>query len=380
MAGDWIKMRAALTSCPKVMAMVRTVGCENEEFKGLSRDTLRLIVVGGLHAVWSAVNEHSTDGVLQGLYIEDIDDMAGVTGFGEAMESVGWLVADQKARTLSFPNFTQWNIPGKDTTAAERMRKHREKQRVTRNVTRNVAQPLRNVTRNALQDVTRNAVTVTRNRYDRQDKTRERQEGEVPGNDETPNGVSSSDGFATVPAASPSPDLGNAPERPQEAPSRPKRAKRVYRVTWDANAGFKGITEADQENWKSAYPAVDIRRAFAAMHAWLIANPAKAKKSNWQAFITRWLQREQDRGGDAKSNPVNRAISHEERRNAQSLADQKARDAYDYRWREDARKMMGAREYAQWRAAYEREMKRRRAERDDSDDGNEFLKIRRPPA
>ena len=30
MAGDWIKMRAALTTCPKVAAMARAIGLHDE--------------------------------------------------------------------------------------------------------------------------------------------------------------------------------------------------------------------------------------------------------------------------------------------------------------------------------------------------------------
>ena len=36
------------------------------------------------------------------------------------------------------------------------------------------------------------------------------------------------------------------------------------------------------------------------MHEWLIANPTKATKSNWQRFATNWLKSEQDKGGDMR--------------------------------------------------------------------------------
>ena len=84
MAGDWIKMRAALTTCPKVAAMARAISL-TDEFVGLSRHAMRLLVVGGLHAVWAAVNEHTSDGVMANAYPEDVDDIAGIDGFGSAM-------------------------------------------------------------------------------------------------------------------------------------------------------------------------------------------------------------------------------------------------------------------------------------------------------
>ena len=373
MAGDWIQMRAALTSCPKVAAIARTIRA-TEPFSGVPKQAIRAMVVGGLHAVWSAVNEHTTDGVLAGLMVEDLDDLAGIDGFGSAMLEIGWVEKGESPKTLIFPNFEQWNTPAKDRTAAERMRKHREKQRVTANV----AQPLRNVTRNC---------------YDREDK-RERREEENPGTDVPPYGGTSSDGFATAPAPPAAPVLGDAPERPPEATREAKKTRRVYRVGWTPEAGFTGISEADRELWKKAFPAVDLELAFSQMHSWLISNPAKSKKSNWNLFVHRWLTREQDRGGNLKSNSVSKFQSPEERRNAQSLADREARAKFGWAWREDARQMMGNDEYAAWRhrnglqsmeeikAARENrqrqqtiEAARRRGTANDS--GNEFLSLKK---
>jgi hypothetical protein len=126
MAGDWIKMRSALTTCPKVAAMARGLGT-SEGLAGLPRQALRLMVIGALHSVWSAVNEHTADGVMANAYPEDLDDIAGIHGFGMAMSTVGWLEVDSVAGTLTFPNFDQWNTPGKDRTNAERQRRHRER-------------------------------------------------------------------------------------------------------------------------------------------------------------------------------------------------------------------------------------------------------------
>jgi len=69
-----------------------------------------------------------------------------------------------------------------------------------------------------------------------------------------------------------------------------------------AGGKWVGITDADKAGWAKAYPACDIDRQLAAMGEWLKANPAKAVKSNYRRFITSWLSRSQDHGGDAKSN------------------------------------------------------------------------------
>jgi hypothetical protein len=246
MAGDWIKMRAALTTCPKVAAMARSIGMA-DDFRGLSRQAMRLLVVGGLHAVWAAVNEHTSDGVMANAYPEDLDDIAGVPGFGKAMQTAGWLEVDEAAATLTFPNFGQWNTPAKDTTAAERMRKHREKERVTRN-TVTVTEPLR--------------VTVA------PDKTRQDKREDIPA--------------APVPTSDPA--------KPSRSPAKPA-------VSWTADAGWQGITDADRQEWAQAFPGAVLAQELAKATAWLKANPQRAGRRNWRRFIVGWLQRCQDKGG-----------------------------------------------------------------------------------
>ena len=59
-----------------------------------------------------------------------------------------------------------------------------------------------------------------------------------------------------------------------------------------------------KERWGEAYPAVDLDMQLSRMDAWLRANPAKAKRKLWERFVTNWLSRSQDRGGDIKSNPI----------------------------------------------------------------------------
>jgi hypothetical protein len=248
MAGDWIKMRSGLTTCPKVAAMARSIGA-SEDLRGMPRQAVRLLVVGGLHAVWAAVNEHTSDGVMANACHEDLDDISGVPGFGKAMQSAGWLEVDVVAETLTFPNFGQWNTPAKDTTAAERMRKHREKQHVTRN-TVTVTDPLR--------------VTVTPDKT-RQDKIRE--------------------------------ELPAAPVATSEPPKRRTRSRPDAAISWTADAGWQGITDTDRQEWRLAYPACDLAGELARATSWLRANPTKAHKSNWRKFVVGWLTRSQDRGG-----------------------------------------------------------------------------------
>lgn len=247
MAGDWVKMRAGLGTCPKVAAISRSVCASSSVCAGLPRKAMRLLVIGGLHAVWCAVNEHTTDGCMRNAVPEDLDEITGLDGFGLGMQEAGWLEVNQQTKVLLFPNFDQWNTCAKDSTAAERMRKHRAKQDVTRNS--------RNVTRNGYANVT---VDKTR-----QDKIE-----------------------IEEPAA-------------QVATSVPKRKRSQPNdsVSWSADAGWQGITDADRQEWRTAYPACDLTGELAKAASWLKANPTRAHKSNWRRFLVSWLTRSQDRGG-----------------------------------------------------------------------------------
>lgn len=226
--------------------MARSIGMA-DEFRGLSRQAMRLLVVGGLHAVWAAVNEHTSDGVMANAYPEDLDDIAGVPGFGKAMQTAGWLEVDEAAATLTFPNFGQWNTPAKDTTAAERMRKHREKQRLAQQPV-TVTAPLR--------------ATVA------PDKTRQDKREDIPA--------------APVPTSDPA--------KPSRSPAKPA-------VSWTADAGWQGITDADRQEWAQAFPGAVLAQELAKATAWLKANPQRAGRRNWRRFIVGWLQRCQDKGG-----------------------------------------------------------------------------------
>jgi hypothetical protein len=84
---------------------------------------------------------------------------------------------------------------------------------------------------------------------------------------------------------------------PDGTSSDPLRAE----ISWDAQNGFAGITDSDRAAWSEAYPAVDIKRAIAAASEWLKSNPAKRKKQH-RRFLTAWLSRQQERGGDIPSN------------------------------------------------------------------------------
>ncbi|WP_367871822.1 hypothetical protein [Luteolibacter sp. Populi] len=75
----------------------------------------------------------------------------------------------------------------------------------------------------------------------------------------------------------------------------------VPELGWSAEKGFAGITEGDRKQWAEAYPALDIASQLARAAEWLKANPHRRKKAV-RRFITNWLARAQERGGDRVPN------------------------------------------------------------------------------
>lgn len=256
MAGDWVKMRSALLANPKVHAIAKAIGRDQRAgaalttgFSGcpdqvLSRHALRHVTVTALLCVWSSANEHSDDGTLSCCDLEDLDEIAGVPGFGEAMQAVGWAISDGQSKCVSLPNFSEHNTPAKDRTAAERQRRSR-------------------ALRHGVTVTACHGVTVTQRR---EEKRREEQ----------------------IQPAAPVPT--SEPPKASRTPAKPK-------VSWSADAGWGGITDADRQEWRQAFPGAVLDQELAKATAWLKANPSRAGRRNWRRFLVGWLQRCQDKGG-----------------------------------------------------------------------------------
>lgn len=60
---------------------------------------------------------------------------------------------------------------------------------------------------------------------------------------------------------------------------------------------WENITDEDRVSWAKAYPACDIVTELAKAVEWILANPARGKKSNYRRYIVSWLSRTQDSGG-----------------------------------------------------------------------------------
>lgn len=76
-------------------------------------------------------------------------------------------------------------------------------------------------------------------------------------------------------------------------------------LNWSKDYGWRGVTDTMRQEWKLAYPACDPDTQLARMDQWLKANPQKSMKKLWLKFVTGWMSRSQESGGDLPRNPVN---------------------------------------------------------------------------
>lgn len=113
----------------------------------VTRNVMRSVTVASLLTVWGAANEHTSDGIFRNADLNDIDDMVGIPGFGEAMQSVGWAKYDKENECVILPNFNEYNTCGRDRAAeknAERQRRYREKKKADSNDDSNVTNDVTN--------------------------------------------------------------------------------------------------------------------------------------------------------------------------------------------------------------------------------------------
>jgi len=92
MAGDWLKMEVATPDKPEVLAITARMGWDDPD-----------LAVGKLFRVWRWFDQHTTDGNAHGVTLALLDRIAGVTGFGAAMQFAGWLIVSDDG--ISLPNF-----------------------------------------------------------------------------------------------------------------------------------------------------------------------------------------------------------------------------------------------------------------------------------
>lgn len=182
MAESWIKMRGSLMTNPKVIKMARLLLQDAEFLAWFAHDGVQLdasqavtrrhvtvvtrVTVGALTPLWAQVNECAgTDFVLPDASLFEVDEMAGVPGFGRALEGVAWLRVLPDSKGVEFPNFIEHNTVGKERSAgaktqAERAKEYRERkqQKALESVTNTVTEK---------RDASRDTVTTEKSREEK---------------------------------------------------------------------------------------------------------------------------------------------------------------------------------------------------------------------
>ena len=160
MAGDWIKMRGNLWDHPKVARICDMTG-QGEA-----------AVIGGLYYLWALADQHTADGVLDGLSPGRIDRKVAIKGFSDALVAVGWLSTD--GESVVIPDFEEHN-----GSSAKKRSQTAKRAAVHRSANATDAQESQDGRAGATQDSAEsNAHSVT-GALPREEKRREEERGEA---------------------------------------------------------------------------------------------------------------------------------------------------------------------------------------------------------
>ena len=114
MAGDWIKVQTCTPDKPEVHLIAEHLAIDPDA------------VTGKLIRIWCWADQQTADGNADSVTKSLLDRVSGVTGFANALISVGWLM--QTDTGFCFPNFDRHNGNSAKTRAAsaKRVEKHRK--------------------------------------------------------------------------------------------------------------------------------------------------------------------------------------------------------------------------------------------------------------
>jgi hypothetical protein len=249
MAAEWFPVDVSLDTKPEVQELVDLTGDPVE------------VIVFRLLKLWGWVQLNTADGRFRSTPARLGRICGGEASFWEAVASVGWIVFD--GETAQIPKWEE-RFGG---AAKRRALKNRRQDKWRRTGVAPV---------DAVVDA-REAQVRLQARLPQditeQDRTRE--------------------------------EIQAAPVATSDPPKRRKRPQHPDAVSWSADAGWQGITDADRSEWSKAFPGAVLDQELAKATAWLHAHPERAGKRKWRAFIVRWLGKCQDSGGTNRT-PRNR--------------------------------------------------------------------------
>jgi hypothetical protein len=266
MAAEWFPVDVSLDTKPEVQELVDLTGEPVE------------VIVFRLLKLWGWVQLNTADGRFRSTPVRLGRICGGEASFWEAVASVGWLIFD--GETAQIPKWEE-RFGGAAKRRALKNRRQ-DKWRRTGGADVDAREAQVRLQARLPQDITE------------QDITEE--------------------------------DIQAAPVATSDPPKRRKRSQPPDAVSWSADAGWHGITDADRSEWSKAFPGALLDQELAKATAWLHANPERAGKRKWRAFIVRWLGKCQERGGTNRT-PGNRPEDVAKR----AALERKAREFSEYR-------------------------------------------------
>lgn len=118
----WIKVEVTTPDKPELLAAARLCGTsKGDTFLAFFR-------------LWTYFDAHTATGIVQSLCLADLDQIAGVKGFGKAMGAVGWITED--ATGIVINGWERHN--GKSAKARGQMEKRVQKYRASKQWKHNV--------------------------------------------------------------------------------------------------------------------------------------------------------------------------------------------------------------------------------------------------
>jgi len=287
MAGDWIAIDTNLPEKPEVGEIIDATGEPVE------------VVCYRMFLFWRWCGDQTADGVIPKCSLATVSrNCGGTPEYWEAVRAAGWLIVDG----------TGIRIPGWEErfakTAKSRMLAAKRQGKFRRGGAK-AANPGKKPDCDAEQTDERDESNA--------DALRERYlDIDIDKKIKPPTEV--------VTSGSGKPDRPSAP-----------------RIAWTAVGGWTGIGEADRAEWATAFPGAVLDTELVKATVWLRANPSKAGKRNWRAFLVRWLGRCQDHGGTnrepSRAGPA--PVSAAQRRFFRSDAQRSMTDAEHAAWRRD---------------------------------------------
>jgi len=239
MAGEWIPLDCNLGTKPEVLELVDETGLPVE------------VVCWRLIQLWSWASMNTADGTIRATASRIATACGGDEAFWMAVARVGWLRFDGPHATIE-----GWE------------------KRFSRAAKARMEDARRKAADRAVRRLSSGASEICPEKTGLEERTiqdRREEKKDIPA--------------APVPPSKP-PKASRSPAKPS--------------LSWSADAGWQGITDADRQGWAVAYPAAVVTQELAKAEEWLRSHPSRAVRKNWRKFLTGWLSRCQERGGTVR--------------------------------------------------------------------------------